>query len=286
VILPIILVLGLAVVGYQLGASKRQQPRIRGTLVGADTSAFRWNPRGFWERPGVGQMTYLGLLTKVLTEGKTPSQALLEAAYMEAQAGHNAQAMALIEQLAMTPEPPMTAVRGDLSVAPQEQNDAPPMEDFEDVTARASPPSVPIASQKQIPVPDVPEANWVSFISSLRTKTPDYRSDNYLGSYEHNRRRLRQLGIDESTLTSADGQYNALCKDIADYLDKCQQLIANHVGDVIDVNGKQVPVTLSGLLALLKAAGPKGAEGWLARPEDRTSFKNTTECFLRCNSCF
>jgi len=282
-ILPIIFVVGLAVIGYQLGASKRQQLRIRGHVGGVDMSKMRWNPNGYWERPKVGELTYLDLLDRVLASGQSPSDALLNAAYMEAEAKHDGQSMALIEQL-VSP----IAVGADLSPAYEQPSEDVPME-YEDVSVKP-PSAVPTngnASQKQsVPVADVDPANWQSFVDALRTKAPDYRSDNYLGSYEHNRRRLRQLGIDESALGTADGQYAALCNDIADYLAKCQQLIANHTGDVIEVNGKQVPVTLSGILSLLKAAGPKGAEGWLTRPEDRLAFPNTTECFLRCNSCF
>lgn len=278
--IPLYLLIGaLAVAGYFIGQSTRPKLTIRGSGPGR----MRWNPAGHWERPPVGEPTYLEVLPQVLASGRNPSPILLEAAYNEARLQRDAQAMGLIEQLYLQ------LVGPQVGAAPAALEKQVTPEEFEDVTARPPAAAAPAvaAPPTLCPIPDVEQTNWVAFLSALRTKEPDYRSENHLGSYEHNRRRLRQLGIDEGQLANADGQYRALCHDLADYHERCKQLIDNHAGDVVEVPGKgPTPVTLSGILALLKTAGINGATGWLTRPEDRTKFTGTTEVFNRCNGCF
>lgn len=149
-----------------------------------------------------------------------------------------------------------------------------------------APSSVVNATITESPIDGVPVDDWCRLVKALKTKTPDHHSDNYLGAWEHNRRRLKQLGIDESSLKAEEGQYAALVQDLADYHKNCRKLFEDFCGDVVEVDGQPLPVTMSGVLGLLKAAGPKGAEGWLRNPEDRKSFPQTTAAFVRCNGHF
>ncbi len=54
----------------------------------------------------------------------------------------------------------------------------------------------------------------------------------------------------------------------------------------VNVDGEAIPVTMSGLLAVMRNAGTKNAEKWLDVEEDRRKFPNTTDAFKRANGCF
>jgi hypothetical protein len=134
------------------------------------------------------------------------------------------------------------------------------------------------------PLEGVQDDDWMDFVARLRTKAIGFKSDKYLGQYEQNRKRLKQLGLAEPTNT--DEEYEALAKDIATHAKESVGLINTWSGDVVQVNGTDHPVCASGILGLLKYAGPEGAKSWLTHPEDRAKFPKTTEAFLRTNSCF
>lgn len=146
-------------------------------------------------------------------------------------------------------------------------------------------PSAPRSTQS-CPLEGVDPEAWVGFCENLRTRKPAWSSDKHLGAYEHRKTRLRQLGIPEEQLVDQESQYQALCTDIADYFANCSQLIRDWEGKIVNIGGAMHPVTPSGVLALLKAAGPKGAEGWLSSDKDRERFPGTTELFVRCNGRF
>jgi hypothetical protein len=134
------------------------------------------------------------------------------------------------------------------------------------------------------PLDGVPDDDWMDFVARLRTKAPGFKSDKYLGQYEQNRKRLKQLGLTEPA--NSEEEYEALAKDIATHAQDSVGLINAWSGDVVKVNGADHPVCASGILGLLKYAGPEGAKSWLTNPEDRAKFPKTTEAFLRTNSCF
>lgn len=88
----------------------------------------------------------------------------------------------------------------------------------------------------------------------------------------------------ERFLNSPRIQYRVFKKDIANHRDtivaktKLKRLIGT------EVDGARL--TMSGLLALAKQAGVKGAQSWLTRPTDRTRFPNTTRTFHEVNGIF
>ena len=145
----------------------------------------------------------------------------------------------------------------------------------------------PAKDEPQVPTQDSPleginSGDWASFIEALTTKAEGFKSDKYVGRFEHNRTRLRQLGL-EPPATPED-EYKAIVQDLSDYWDSEQKLIAECSGEVVTINGEQYGVTPSGVLGLLKAAGPQGAREWLDSETGR--FPRTTDIFLRTNGCF
>lgn len=318
-LVPLLLAGVMALVGYKLSRGDIKPLRLKadGTEVGADPSGFVWNPTTqAWERPraqpqypqyprGLGPAPtgipgqYLQAMYQMMSMGQVPPPQVMQMAHREAQMLGDWQSVAQIEQmyLQMMPNQPMVAgevqvVSGAEELSTNTDDDS--MEGMEQVQATVSTQTVAPQEQKatSIPNPDgapidgVETADWLAFIAAVRTREPAFSDENYLGSFEHNRRRLRQLAIPESQLVNPNGQYKAFCDDIADYHQKHQKLIGDFAGDMVEINGIQHSVTMSGVLGLLKAAGPAGAKSWLTNEADRTAYPNTTQAFLRCNNCF
>lgn len=134
------------------------------------------------------------------------------------------------------------------------------------------------------PIDNVGDEEWADFMSRLRTKEPGFSTDRYVGQYEQNRTRLKQLGIAEPK--TPDEEHEVLAKDMAAHAKSSAALINQWSGDVLTINGIEHPICASGILGLLKSAGAEGAESWLTREEDRIQYPKTTEAFLRSNGCF
>ncbi len=135
------------------------------------------------------------------------------------------------------------------------------------------------------PIEGVTDEDWQSFVSKLRVREPSYSTNTHLGSFEHNRSRLRSLGFDGSLETEPE-QYEALVSDLTDHYENAKPLIDEFCGDAVNLDGNDVPITMSGVLALLKAGGMQGAEQWLRDPQARANYPRTKELFLRANGCF
>lgn len=288
-LIPLILAGMLAIVGFQVGRN-RKKPIV---TTGANNPSHYWNPAGFWERrraipprppqPTRPQHSAMMVLNQVLMSGQVPTPQLLQAAWGEAAAVGDAMSMAAIEQMALN-QPFVGSTE-----APAESGEAgaEPEPEAGDAESWGEMVNAEVKTEIQPePIDGVEPTKWQKFVSALRTKKPDYRSDNYLGCFEHNRRRLRQLGIAEDTLGDEVAQYKAFQADIQRYRSDSQKLIDAYAGKEVALNGSKHTVTPSGVLGLLKAAGPRGAEGWLKNPEDRTAFPGTTDVFMRCNGCF
>lgn len=134
------------------------------------------------------------------------------------------------------------------------------------------------------PLDGVADEDWMEFVARIRTKPPGFKSDKYLGQYEQNKGRLKQLGLAEPA--TPEEEYEVLAKDVSAHARDSSDLIKQWSGDVVSVSGTEHPVCASGILGLLKSAGPEGARSWLRNPEDRKKFPKTTEAFLRTNGCF
>lgn len=170
-------------------------------------------------------------------------------------------------------------------VSPQPQSPSESAESAEsDNSANESLDGVEGAIALKSPIDNVSDEEWADFVSRLRTKEPGHKSDRYVGQYEQNRARLRQLGIPEPT--SPDEEHDVLAKDMGAHAKTSAALINQWSGDVLTINGIEHPVCASGILGLLKSAGSEGAESWLTNEADRVRYPKTTEAFLRSNGCF
>lgn len=159
--------------------------------------------------------------------------------------------------------------------------DAPPPPPAQD------PPPAPLpAPTFASPIYGVSDDEWSAFIASLATQPATFRDSNHVGMFHHNAKRLAELGIDPATLTDDASQYAALKRDLEDMLSRDAKLINHFAGDVITINGQQTPITRSGILALIKSAGPSKAREWLSNDVERVRGPNTTMVFLRCNGIF
>ena len=145
---------------------------------------------------------------------------------------------------------------------------------------------VTIVIGKNSPLEGVSNDEWSSFVDRLKTQQVGFQNERHVGAYHHNKERLSELSIDPASLTDESAQYEALSKDIAAYKAAENSLIRDFCGDVVTIQGKTHGVTLSGLLGLLKAAGPKNARSWLRNERERGEFPKTTEMFLQTNGLF
>lgn len=168
------------------------------------------------------------------------------------------------------------------------------------------------------PLNEVTDAAWNKFIAwcrqgALATITPGYNLGYYLINprqladfgYMRNVRKVKWQGKDvyngewvppnteAKFLSDAALQYEVLQKILlnhakaigARYKQALNTTIASAAGDT----GKpyeKLPITLSGLLGIAKSAGLGGLDKWLASPEDRKKFAQTTQAFVESNGIF
>lgn len=144
----------------------------------------------------------------------------------------------------------------------------------------------PAAEEKPAPFDGVSGEEWREFLDKLKTEEPRYGTEKHVGAYHHNRARLAQLGIDEKQLSTEEAQRAAVEKDLAQYRETERALIDDYGGDVLNIQGQDYPITMSGVLGVLKAAGPKHARSWFKNPEEREQFPHTTETFVKTNGIF
>lgn len=145
------------------------------------------------------------------------------------------------------------------------------------------------------PIDGVSNDEWGAFVDKLKTQTADYSTEKHIGAYHHHRERLTQLGIDPATLADETSQYQAIERDLSAYRNSERKLIDDYGGELIDIPGTNAAnadgsnvhcVTMSGILGVVKAAGPKNARAWFKNAKDRADHPKTTEMFLRTNGLF
>lgn len=151
----------------------------------------------------------------------------------------------------------------------------------------------PAGASIESPFPSLPRESWLAFASALEGEHPAFASDKHVGRYRHNRRRVRELGIDDNQLAAnASQQDSALAADLVDAHQhvSASGMATDFVGQSLDVPSDEgdvsAAVTLSGMLAVCCVAGLDGAADWLTKPSDRRSFPNTTAAFWRANGLF
>lgn len=146
-------------------------------------------------------------------------------------------------------------------------------------------PAMPVIQAKS-PLYNVDDAEWSQFVSTMATEPPTFKDDSHVGRFRHHKRRLQELGIDPDTLDTEQAQYDALSTDMQDSMMRYGKLVNDFSGDVITINGQTTPITRSGILMLLKCAGPDGALSWLTDESERLRYPNTTQKFLSANAVF
>lgn len=158
--------------------------------------------------------------------------------------------------------------------------------DEEEDAPEEQPPAEPaiVETAYESPLEGIDSDDWSSFCQLLATREAGHRSDRHIGKYDQSLSRLRHLGLEAPE--SEEDQYKAFAADMNDYWESEKPLISENAGEVVNIAGVDHPVTPSGILGLLKAAGPSGARSWLANEEDRVRFPRTTETFVRTNGCF
>lgn len=213
--------------------------------------------------PDPGPMETLRL---AYAEGYEIPSALVVAALMEAAEKGDIEAF---REIVRVFPPPIALQKQSEESAPQE-----------------APSPTPTQQAPASPLRGVDGASWAEFVARLRTQEPSFRDARHVGAYYHNTQRLSELGIDPSTLTDESTQYQALETDIKAVSEQCRKLINDWAGDLVQINGQTTPVTFSGLLGLIKAAGVEGAKQWLTSEESRLRYPNTTKQFLNTNGLF
>ena len=136
------------------------------------------------------------------------------------------------------------------------------------------------------PVDGISNDDWRMFVQASSYENPEFSSNSSLGMFRQNKKRLEKLGIPLDKVKDPIDQYSAFEQEVVSLLHEGDDLIKQSVAMPIDVDGDNVPITLSGLVAVMRIAGTANAAKWLDSPEERKKFPNTTEAFKRANGCF
>ena len=175
-------------------------------------------------------------------------------------------------------------VVGALAIAFQTQSPEPESEESEETPPQSD--TAPSENPGLVsPIDGATAEEWGLLTEQLKTESPDFQSGKHVGAFRQNVERLQMLGI-EPPGNDLSAQTAAISADLADYTKTQLPLIRDACGDIVVINGQSHGVTMSGVLGLLKAAGPSGARAWLRDERERSSFPKTTETFLRTNGIF
>lgn len=271
----IVLAVAAASLGFLIG--RPSQPRLkRGYPVKKDQPRLK---RG--EMSIAGERPMLDLFRRNVNVGVQPDPWLVNEAIVESlHYGDTTTAGFLSEMFCEAPvsqdeNPPAESVVVSDS-ASAEKGDAP---------AASSPSSEPRSFSS--PIKGVPDLDWGSFVESMRVADPSFADEKYVGSFHLNRKRLGQLGIaPEALADNEQAQIEAFTADVMDHFEKHKNKIAPYIALPIKIDGSDHVVSLSGMLGLLKAAGPKNAVEWIQNEESRDRFPYTKQLFLKCNQQF
>lgn len=141
-------------------------------------------------------------------------------------------------------------------------------------------------SMTSSPVEGILNDDWRMFVEVSKIESSDFNKNNTIGMFRQNKKRLQKLGIEPSNVKTPIDQYNAFEAECVQLLSEGNSLIKQSVAMPIEVDGESVPITLSGLLAVMHHAGVENAAKWLDSSDERRKFPNTTEAFKRSNGCF
>lgn len=171
--------------------------------------------------------------------------------------------------------------------AAQAAQAAPPATVAQGEPAQAQP--APAREIRVLPSPfrHVDSNSWTYFVSQLQCEPVDFETKKHIGAFRQRKDRLDDLGIPPPR--TADEQYAAFKADLVDSYQHAERsgLFAETVSRTIDADGRgDQPVTPSGVLGVIAAAGLEGAYEWFTNPDDRKRFPGTTKVFLATNGAF
>jgi hypothetical protein len=148
-------------------------------------------------------------------------------------------------------------------------------------------------SGRSSPIEGVGTSEWGKFCDRVARELPTYTTAHHVGQFRQRRDRLAELGIDpETVVASPEAQRVAFDLDMSHAYQRAQAAgllsWAGHAVEVPSSDGppQVAPVTVSGVLGVVQAAGVDGAIGWFRNPEDRRRFGGTTAVFNRTNGVF
>lgn len=137
------------------------------------------------------------------------------------------------------------------------------------------------------PLEGVADDEWQDFILAMRDKEPNFENERHVGAFHHAKSRIAKLGVDPSTVKGNEAlQVELFQKDLASRAEEASDLINAVSGQEIEIDGSTHVITRSGVLALIKVAGPERARDWIEDPSSREKFPKTKELFLKCNLLF
>lgn len=212
-------------------------------------------------------MSALLLLSQIMASGRTPHPFLVEEACSEAiEKGRIDIAIAISDAWPSTydegPQPTEAPDGDSPEVPPEESEDSPHM------------PS---------PLKGVSEEAWNDFVSAMKTEDPSFSTEKYLGAFRYRKERFAELGV---TGTTYDDQYEAFKRDmVSQYTQGRAKILIDKYAGLPLKGDEQTIITSSGILALVKAAGPR-AETWIVDTDTRTKYPGTTSLFNRANGIF
>ena len=129
------------------------------------------------------------------------------------------------------------------------------------------------------PLPGVDSEQWASFVLCMKGRG----GGKGLGIFKIRPLELRRYNLQDAG-TGVKADYENFVAYMVSLVAKIRE--SKYLGRCIGQNVAGTVITLSGVLALCKQAGVKGAASWLKNPKDRQRFPHTTEAFLACNGIF
>ena len=215
--------------------------------------------------------TYLQRLVKCIQDGREPSDKLLECSMYEA---------------IKRGRPDIAEMIHDRYYESENEADEESEDDSDESDESGTKPATVTVSGKSSPIAGISNESWQDFVSRLETEKVDFNTNRYVGKYHLRKDRLKELGFDFDKQPDEETQYAMLVADLADAKERAENLFVEHLASVVVIDGKEYPVTMSGLMGLLKAAGARHARSWLMNEEDRKQFPSTTAVFLATNGVF
>lgn len=262
-----IAIIGLAVFAYAIGKGK--SPVSIGNSRTTDVGR---------QLPAAKPPTALQRLHRVIHKGGRPSEWLISEAVREA---YNHGDYVLADKILSAFD------KQESSQSASEAPVSPPPGDVASAVPAAATPGVPPAPEPRSyssPIEHVPDDEWSAFANAMRIHDPDFETDRHVGAFHQRKDRLKQLRL-EAGKGDEESQYKAFVADCLNHMEQ-KALINEYVTSVVKIGPDEHVVTASGLLGLMKAAGPKNAVHWITHPDEQEKFPKTTDIFIRCNGIF